>query len=653
MVWHEAEPGFHIHMTVQLPQSSRRQRSTSTTTEDGNAVTAAPPIEIHDEALIAALRQSHRRFRLRHGTLSAILDRDGKDRLVELLDRHWTFWLSRFDVAKIGTLEHLFDSVPQSAFLTPATSLQLGPLLTQFAASNPTALPILLHRRDVLALPKLPPPNATARPEPGRPPPPPVHEDELVDLVRYLADTVPESTILAVAPEPLSGFAETALTAPPTSSSWSSSLSTLANGMSFFSPRPLSLSFASLPGPNAASAQSKRPASSSTSRQNVRAGFAALRKQEQAALASAAAPPATQPVDASRQRPNETEPTQPNDPEKGWSLRKIGWGTLGFDGGLSAADQAKAAAAAAAATADRSEEASQPGQVVLGDGSNPRSEGAEDEAPPVQPDGPETPGVELAPAVDAEELAAAIGLTPEQQDKKLEPIAVKTEVGETGREGAEPDGREEEDEAAAQKVLEVFVGGHSETDLMRAHVRRYTRGLLTLGLAVLPSTDEAAVAWLDSRAERLLEAVETVTEVLEVPSPVYPHRHLVQVGPMLASSAESGPTGGSESAGTTAAEVESNAALFNAFRALHRPPAVLESLTRLSSGRWALHRQHTRAPTTVVTPFESSRPDAGVAPARVTRVYALAPSKTSRGRDLSLVEAADELRRIERAYEGM
>lgn len=325
----------------------------------------------------------------------------------------------------------------------------------------------------MLALPKLPPPNATARPEPGRPPPPPVHEDELVDLVRYLADTVPESTVLAVAPEPLSGSAETALRAAPASSSWSSSLSTLANGMSFLSPRPLSLSLASLPGTNAASAQSKRPASGSTSRQTVRAGFAALRKQEQAAVASAAAPPATQPVDASRQRPNETEPTQANNPEKGWSLRKIGWGTLGFGGGPSAADQAKAAAAAAA-TADRFEEASQPGQVVLGDGSNPWSEGAEVEAPPVQPDGPETPGVELAPTVDAEELATAIGLTPEQQDKKLEPIAVKTGVGETGREGAEPDGREEEDEAAAQKVLEVFVGGHSETDLMSAHVRRYT-----------------------------------------------------------------------------------------------------------------------------------------------------------------------------------
>ena len=66
-------------------------------------------------------------------------------------------------------------------------------------------------------------------------------------------------------------------------------------------------------------------------------------------------------------------------------------------------------------------------------------------------------------------------------------------------------------------------------------------------------------------------------------------------------------------------------------------PAILESITRLSSARWALHRQHT--------------PPSLSLPRRTREVYAIVPSRNARGRELSLVDAADELRRIERAYE--
>jgi len=36
---------------------------------------------------------------------------------------------------------------------------------------------------------------------------------------------------------------------------------------------------------------------------------------------------------------------------------------------------------------------------------------------------------------------------------------------------------------------------------------------------MMPKTDTAALAWLDSRAERLLEAVESLLEVVQPPVP--------------------------------------------------------------------------------------------------------------------------------------
>ncbi|KAG0656088.1 hypothetical protein C6P46_000456 [Rhodotorula mucilaginosa] len=660
MVWLEVEPGFYVHATVQLPKMARRNRSASTATaESGSSGTAAVhPIE--DEYLIAALSQSSRRFRLRHGTLARLLRREGKVILLQKLAAHWDRWLRQVDILNSRSLEDVVEAVPHSSLLTASTTSQLRPLLAQFAASNPSALPILLHGQDVLALPKLPEADTPAAQEPGRPPPPRLREDELVDVVRYLADLVPKSTVLAVQNDSSSFQVTRSTTTSAVSNAWSSSLSTLANGMSFLSPRPLSLSLASV---SSATEPRQGNQPSAASSKSLRAGFAAMRQQEKAALSaperdrtpeSSAAGPG-QGQAASRSRNGEGKGS---DVDSAWSFPSVNWSKLGFGGGA-ATTAAAAAVKSAADVAVNREEASAP--LITSSSANEDASSADTpDQSVVSEDGgtfetpsreAETPKVELAPTVNAEELAAAIGVTPEQEDRHFHLVQVRNESTPNGdgtatATGASSPTAAEDDESTEDdhKVLEIYVGG---ADPSKCQLRRYTRGLLTLGLAVLPSTDDAAMAWLDSRAERLLEAVETMTELVQPPKAVYPHRHLITDGAMVTSVTSSRDAaagthsahGNAAAAADEADEAESAAALLDSYRSLHSSPPILESITRLSSARWALHRQHTTSPPSVSLPR------------RTREVYAIVPSRNARGRELSLVDAADELRRIERAYE--
>jgi hypothetical protein len=130
MVWLQVEPGFYVHavcvanfvrpdiprltttvlsQTVQLPKMARRNRSASTATaESGSSGTAAVhPIE--DEYLIAALSQSSRRFRLRHGTLARLLRREGKVILLQKLAAHWDRWLRQVDILNSRSLEDVVE----------------------------------------------------------------------------------------------------------------------------------------------------------------------------------------------------------------------------------------------------------------------------------------------------------------------------------------------------------------------------------------------------------------------------------------------------------------------------------------------------------------------------------------------------------------
>lgn len=340
----------------------------------------------------------------------------------------------------------------------------------QFAASNTAALPILLHGKDVLALPSLPEVENFTSHEPGRPPPPNLREDELVDLVRYLADLVSKSTVLAVHHD--SSMSELTRATPSSlvSNAWTSSLSTLATGMSFLAPRPLSLSLAA--GPSVAEIRDPNPS------KNLKAGFAALRQQEKAALAEPARERATAlPARAASPRASD-EDGKIRDASGGWSLRNVSWGKLGF-GGSSAVSTAKTAAELACTV----EETLAPGDAstALDDAARSpdgRSESvAEPEVSKIESRSIETENlrVELAPTVDTEDLAAAIGLTPEVEgDRQLQLVKVQDEPTRAGQAASDLEaegGEADEPEEARQKVLDIYVGGAEPS---RCQLRRYT-----------------------------------------------------------------------------------------------------------------------------------------------------------------------------------
>jgi hypothetical protein len=113
----------------------------------------------------------------------------------------------------------------------------------------------------------------------------------------------------------------------------------------------------------------------------------------------------------------------------------------------------------------------------------------------------------------------------------------------------------------------------------------------------------------------------------------------------------------------TADEAEASLALLESFRALkssvflpllipslvtnehglHSSPSTLESLTRLSTSQWVVHRRNVDSS----SPFHSSAPSATTHP---MDIYGVLPAKTSRGKDASLLDAAEELRKVGRAY---
>jgi hypothetical protein len=379
-------------------------------------------------------------------------------------------------------------AVPHSSLLTASTTSQLRPLLAQFAASNPSALPILLHGQDVLALPKLPEADTPAAQEPGRPPPPRLREDELVDVVRYLADLVPKSTVLAVQNDSSSLQVTRSTTTSAVSNAWSSSLSTLANGMSFLSPRPLSLSLASV---SSATEPRQGHQPSAASSKSLRAGFAAMRQQEKAALSaperdrtpeSSAAGPG-QGQASSRSRNGEAKGS---DADSAWSFPSVNWSKLGFGGGAATTAAAAAAVKSAADVAVNREEAGAPLNTSSSANEDASSADTPDQSV-VSEDGgtfetpsreAETPKVELAPTVNAEELAAAIGVTPEQEDRHFHLVQVRNESTPNGdgtatATGASSPTAAEDDESTEDdhKVLEIYVGG---ADPSKCQLRRYT-----------------------------------------------------------------------------------------------------------------------------------------------------------------------------------
>ncbi|GAA5915974.1 hypothetical protein JCM5296_000500 [Sporobolomyces johnsonii] len=748
LIWIQPEPGFFIHATVALPKTRRHAREPSSATSSSvlSATDAAAPPSLEDEQLLAAMERAYREYRLRFGAIGGQIARDGKERAMEVLQAYWGVWAREWtvvDESTGGAFEHVLRGVPHSTLLTPPITTQLHPLLDQFAASNPTTLPILLHADSVLSLPKLPSPSSISASSTDKPPPPPLNEDDLVALVHYLhrrASSRPKPSLsIAADLSPL----HTALSQPtlhPTSSGskWSSPFTSSLALPSYLNPSSLSLpslptlsmSMPSLPG------LSHTPSSS-----DLKKDFAALRRRERE----------REERERSAQEREAEQGKQTEDGQAGgggWGLRSVsvGWGKLGLGGvGGGAAEKEKKRADDALMTAgEGATYPPAPSTSALAAGSGSDSASPADPAPsesspapepasspslavdrsstepdssstvstltapsrvvssPAVPDSqvaaertdepttralepaptadiaevanvaglassPTSPAVELAPNVDVAELAEALGASPPLAAEALGALEARgsTDPGlDEGGEGpqSEAEGKteeveqkqeieESEDEAKDGLPLELFCGSEDTP----FEVRTYERGLLTLAFATLPlassPSDQEAVQWLSSRAERLLEAVETVLEAAGAPpTAAYRHRHFVKHGLLVASHDPS-----RERDLLNPEHVESSAALLDSFRSLHAAPPILESLTRLSTSQWVLHRR-TLDPVLSPSPISVSPSPPATNGKKstpgTTDVFAVLPPKNSKGRDASLIDAADELRRLERAFVG-
>ncbi|GAA5858892.1 hypothetical protein JCM1840_006605 [Sporobolomyces johnsonii] len=754
LIWTQPEPGFFIHATVALPKTRRHAREPSSATSSSvlSANDAAAPPSLEDEQLLAAMERAYREYRLRFGAIGGQIARDGKERAMEVLQAYWGDWAREWtvvDESTGGAFEQVLRGVPYSTLLTPPITTQLHPLLDQFAASNPTTLPILLHADSVLSLPRLPSPSSISASSTDKPPPPPLNEDDLVALVHYLlrrASSRPKPSLsIAADLSPL----HTALSQPalhPTSSGskWSSPFTSSLALPSYLNPSSLSLpslptlsmSMPSLPG------LSHTPSSS-----DLKKDFAALRRREREREES----------ERSAQEREAEQGKQTEDGQAGgggWGLRTIsvGWGKLGLGGVGGTAEKEKKRAEDALMTPGEgatylpAPSTSAPATCADSDSAGPADPAPSEPSPapepasshsiaadrsstepdssstvstltapsrvvssPAVPDtqvaaartdepttraveptptadiaevanvaglasSPTSPAVELAPNVDVAELAEALGASPPLAAEALGPLEAPGSIDpglDEGGEGPESEAEgkteeverkqeieESEDEAKDGLPLELFCGSEDTP----FEVRTYERGLLTLAFATLPlasypsDQEVEAVQWLSSRAERLLEAVETVLETAGAPpTAAYRHRHFVKHGLLVASHDPS-----RERDLLSPEHVESSAALLDSFRSLHAAPPILESLTRLSTSHWVLHRR-TLDPVLSPSPSPSpisvspSPPAAGAgkkSPPGTTDVFAVLPPKNAKGRDASLIDAADELRRLERAFVG-
>ncbi|GAA5904149.1 hypothetical protein JCM6882_003960 [Rhodosporidiobolus microsporus] len=693
MAWFEAEPGFFIHATVALPRSKRHTRRASSATTSSAASaggTDAPPTGLDNAVLLAGLRQGYREYRLRRGSIVGTLEREGKEALKREIEGFWRGWAETWDVGTGGKagLEQVLDAVPRCALLTLHTSAQIYPLLAQFAASNPSILPLLLHSSDILSIPTLPPPSTSPEADldaaptktSKKPSPPPLTEEDLLALIRLVSSlSTPAQTTLSVHPDlpstpfppahPLADSSLSPLASPSAESStskWTSPFNSLTSGMSsLLAPRPLSgVSLPSLPSmPSFPGLASTAPESAGAGKKDLRAGFRALRAQEATAREERRAE-----EEAEEAKRKAEAPKRDGGGGGGWTLRNVSWRKLRFGGsgkegeGAPPAEDGKAPPDVAAVTVDAAaappaDAAPSTEQAIppVHDAAVPTDNVLAVPADAAEVSLPTTPAVELAPTVDVGELAEAIGASPTAAEVEEPPLST-VPAGEAAQPaveaGDEKEGEEEEKaDEGEEKTLEMFCGSGLEADTPFS-ARLYRRGVLTLALALLPfssSSDETdkTLEWLDTRAERLLEAVETVLEVVVPPKPTYPHRHVVKHGIMTSTYAP--VSEGTEAA--TAEEVEASAALIESYRGVEGSPPILESLTRLSTSQWVVHRRAVD-PSVPFSSSTSSSTSPSTATTHPTDVYAVLPAKTTRGKDASLLDAAEELRKVARAYYG-
>ena len=478
-----------------------------------------------------------------------------------------------------GGANHL-AGVPLSRLFTPATQVQLAPLLVQFAASNSSALPILLHESSVLHLPSVRSTDSASSTRPSstndstpsstrplRPSPPLLTEHDLLALVHHLASKVPPPAPLALKTKPPPSSKPVLSTSPPPDSRWN----TYTLGMGSYLSPSLPTSLTSLP--------------SSLSIPGLSTSHA---------------------------------PTALHERESTWSLRRVSWMGLGSHsrsaskaGSLRGGTESELPAVGGRATGVNGlagvvggvvgeeegrvgkEEAGMRKQVEVGSFdvaalAEAMGELRDVEGAKALGGGVQTPEEmeEVEPATPSE-ASEGIGQVDGVTEEEEEGVTGETEVPEKEVRRVmhgfcgEGEARDTKIEVRTFEVRSAFSFEWSFTELTTLQ-----RGPLTLALATLPILDEEAEQWLATKSNRLLEAVETVLEPVTPFAPYvflfflpysrsdpcsssYPHRHLVKTH--LLTSSHGWPAKEEQWSGKAAAgDVEVSAALFDCIRALKR-----------------------------------------------------------------------------------
>lgn len=93
--------------SIDLPSTPRHSRGpSSATTASNSSVGSEGAAQLEDEALLAALEEAYRAFRLLHGSFER-LSEQGREAMVESLQEYWEAWTKGWNVSNEGSFERI------------------------------------------------------------------------------------------------------------------------------------------------------------------------------------------------------------------------------------------------------------------------------------------------------------------------------------------------------------------------------------------------------------------------------------------------------------------------------------------------------------------------------------------------------------------
>lgn len=210
---------------------------------------------LEDEPLLEALSLAYSSYRLHHGTFQGLMEREGKEKLIEQIQSFWSTWLEKWSLQSVirtglesvvggkflvnrsefGVLIEPFASGFREYPLASTSRLQLDPLVSQFRASNPFLTPIILHGSKILSLPSMKSSTSNFSDIPDKvvdsstsirqPQTLPLTTKDLNSLVEQILSTIPPSPPLPLPSIPLNkkpsrlGNLQSSIMSPSSSSS--------------------------------------------------------------------------------------------------------------------------------------------------------------------------------------------------------------------------------------------------------------------------------------------------------------------------------------------------------------------------------------------------------------------------------------------------